>query len=558
MMAVALLLAMGALVSADRAAAADLKPVLTVAFAGYDQLIGDLKALDELNGHLKLADKVKAGIEAQSHGKALEALDKSRPWGVLVSLGENDQPVVHGYLPATDLKKLLSSLPLPGGEPSANANGVFELSLGEKTVYAKQKDKWAVFSDSEEALNSAQADPAAAFTELTKKYLFSVRGSVQNVPAASRENALRNLRGILEFTLAMQPGASEEQRAIMAANVKQAFEKLEKLSKELDTLVIGVGMDTSSKSLFLDFEVQGVAGSDLAKKFEAAKNAKTDFAGFAIPGAAMTMLSSETTDDADVADAKAMLAAMKTNLNKALDSNEQLGDKRELAKQLLGDVFTVVEKTVELKKSDAGMAVVLDDGPAVVFGARIAAGVKLEAALKKLVKEIAKDDPKIEDIVKFDAEKYEGLNFHVAKIPISEPKLAEVLGDTVQIVVGVNESSLYFGAGKDPIGVIKKAIDASKASPGKAIDPLDMVISATPIAKFFAKVIPGGNPSDAQAKKNFAKAAETLAKSGNKDRVTITAKPIPNGMTVRVNVESGIAKAILDAVPGGSDDSAEK
>ena len=29
----------------------------------------------------------------------------------------------------------------------------------------------------------------------------------------------------------------------MTANVKQIFDKLEKLSKELDTLVIGVGMD---------------------------------------------------------------------------------------------------------------------------------------------------------------------------------------------------------------------------------------------------------------------------------------------------------------------------
>ena len=71
MMAIALLLAMGTLVSAHRAAAADPKPALTIAFAGYDQLISDLKALDELNSHAKLADKAKAGIESQTHGKGL-------------------------------------------------------------------------------------------------------------------------------------------------------------------------------------------------------------------------------------------------------------------------------------------------------------------------------------------------------------------------------------------------------------------------------------------------------------------------------------------------------
>ena len=52
-----------------------------------------------------------------------------------------------------------------------------------------------------------------------------------------------------------------------------------------------------------------------------------------------------------------------------------------------------------------------------------------------------------------------------------------------------------------------------------------------------------------EAKKNFAKAAALLAKSGGKDHITMTVKPIPNGATVRLNVESGIIKAILDLMP---------
>ncbi len=558
MMAIALLLAVGSLVSAHRAAAADPKPALTIAFAGYDQLMNNLKALDELSGHTKLAAKAEANIDLQTHGKRLAGLDKSRPWGVLVSLGENNQPIVQGYLPVTNVKKLLASIPTLGGEvPAANANGAYEVPMSDKTVYVKEKGKWAVFSDNEETLTSAPADPAPLIAELTKKYLVSVRGSVQNVPEASRENALASLRGILEFTLAMQPAASEEQRAMMAANVKQMFEKLKKLSKELDTLVIGVGLDPSSKSLFLEVEVQAVEGTDLAKKFETMKDAKTDFAGFVIPGAAMTFVSAGTPDDEDVAEAKATLANYKANLDKLLDANDQLGDKRELAKQLLGDVLNVVEKTVELKKSDAGMAVVLGDGPAFVFGARIAAGKKLEDTIKKLVKELANDEPKMKDIITFDAEKYEGVNFHVAKIPLPDPKAAKVFGESVQLVIGINESSLYFGAGKDPIAVIKKAIDASKASPAKAINPADLVISAKPIAKFFAKVLTNDNPSEEQAKKGFAKAASLLDKSGSKDHITMTVKPIPNGTTMRLSVESGVTKAILDLVPGSGPDDSE-
>jgi hypothetical protein len=561
MMAIALLLAVGTLVSAHRAAAAP-KPALTIAFAGYDQFMDSLKALDKLSGHTKLAAKAEANLKSQTHGKGLAGLDKSRPWGVLVSLGENDQPVVQGYLPVTDLKTLLASVPTPGGEaPAANADGLYELPMGGKTVYAKQKGAWAVFSDSEETLNSAPADPAPALADLPKKYLLSVRGSVQNVPAASRENFLKSLRGITELTLAMQQqqSSSEEERALQSASVKQLFAKLEKFGKELDTLVLGVGLDPSTKALFLDLEARSVKDTDLAKKFEALKDAKTDFAGFALPGAAITLLSAGTSDDEDVDSAKAALAGFKAKADKLLDSNEQLGDKREVAKQLLADIMDIAQKTVELKKSDGGLAVVLDDGPVAVAGGRIAEGAKLEKVLKKLVKELSRDDPKLADLVKlitFDAEKYEGVNFHVAKIPVSDPKAADVFGESVQIVVGISPSSLYLGAGKDPIGAIKKVIDASKASPQKAIDPVDLVVSATPIAKFFAQVIPGDD--DARAKKNFVKAASLLAKSGGKDHITLTVKAIPRGATLRLNVESGVTKTLLNLLPGNDPDDSDE
>ena len=447
-------------------------------------------------------------------------------------MDDNSQPIVQGFLPVTDLKQFVASIPAPGGEkPSPNADGVYEFPMGDKTLRLKQKGAWAVFSNTEEALEAAPADPTPELSGLTKKYLFGIRGAVQNVPAASRENALRTFRGLVELGLAMQPAASEEQRAMMNANVKQLFNKLDQLSKELDTLVLGVGLDKESKALFLDVEFRGVEGTDLAKKFAAMKEAKTDFAGFVLPGAAMTAVSAGTSDDEDVASAKSMLANLKAAIGKQLDANEQLGDKRELAKKLLDDLLDVLEKTAELKKSDAGVAVVLGDAPAIVLGARIADGEKLESTLKKLVHELAKDDPKVDELVKLDAEKYEGVNFHVATIPVPDPELAEVLGGSAKVVVGISPSSLYFGAGKDPIATIKQAIDASKAAPGKSIDPLEMVISGTPIAKFFAKAIAGKNASETEAKEKFAKAEKTLAASDGKDHVTLSVKAISNGVS---------------------------
>jgi hypothetical protein len=548
-MAVALLLALWTMPSAHRAAAAESKPALTIAVASYDQIIGDLKALDQLSGHSKLAAKAEALIELQTNGQGLAGLDKSRPWSVMVSLGDGDQPIVHGYLPVLDLKKLLSALPLPGGAPAANDKGIYEISAGEKTLYVKQQGKWAVFSDNEESLGSSADDPTPTIAGLTKHYLISVRGSVQNIPEATRGNAINKLRFLVDMFTAQ---AGEDQRALMETNVKQAFQALEKLSKELDNVIIGVGMDAHSKALYLDFEARGVDGSDLAKKFATLKDAKTDFAGFALPGAAMTMLSSGECDDEDAEMSKAQISNLKKAIDKSLDDNDRLGDKRDLLKGLVGDFFDVAMKTIDLKKNDGGMSIVLDDGPLMIAGGRIAGGVKLEKTLKKLVKELSGDEPKLAELaklLKFDAETYEGVKFHVATIPVPDPKAAAIFGESVQIVLGTSESTVYFGAGKDPVEALKKAIDASKSSAGKSINPVDMVISAAPIAKFFAKVIP--KEEDARAKKIASKAAAVLAKAEGKDHISMTVKAIPNGTKLRLSVESGVSKAILDALPGG-------
>ena len=163
------------------------------------------------------------------------------------------------------------------------------------------------------------------------------------------------------------------------ASMKQMFDQLEKLSKELDTLVIGLGMDVEAKSLYLDIEV-ALDGTSLAAQSKAMDDAKTNFAGFAVPGAAMTMLAAGATDKEQAVQAKQMLDNFKASATKYLDENDDLGDKRrDLAKQLLGDAFDVAKKTIDLKKSDAGVAVVLGDEPAVIGGWMIAAGNKLDA-----------------------------------------------------------------------------------------------------------------------------------------------------------------------------------
>jgi hypothetical protein len=359
--------------------------------------------------------------------------------------------------------------------------------------YVKQKGAWAVFASSAEALESAPADPGPAIAGLTKKYLLSVRASVLSIPAARRKEEVKRLQDNVRGQLASGgvPITASDDLAATAAGVSRfwGYLHLPDLSESLDTLEIGVGLEPSSKSLFVDFEARGVEGSELARKFAVPKSVKTDFAGFALPGAAMSLLSAGTSDDEDTASVEALLFYCKMSVDDLLLANRALLARLLDKEDMVTNLLDAAAKAAELKPSDLAMAVVLDDRPAAIVGVRIAAGAKLEPTIKKLVAEVAKQHPQMAPLVKLDAEKYEGVTFHVVKIPVgADAEAVKVFGESVEIVVGTSEAKMYVGAGKDPIGRIKKAIDVSKASPQQAIDPLEIVISDAPAAEFFAKV----------------------------------------------------------------------
>ena len=88
---------------------------------------------------------------------------------------------------------------------------------------------------------------------------------MQNVPAARREQFLGAMKGLIQLALSAQPGNADQQ-AMQQASVKQMFDGVDKMSKELDTLVIGLGIDAESKSLFLDVEARALDGTEMATK----------------------------------------------------------------------------------------------------------------------------------------------------------------------------------------------------------------------------------------------------------------------------------------------------
>jgi hypothetical protein len=221
-----------------------------------------------------------------------------------------------------------------------------------------------------------------------------------------------------------------------------------------------------------------------------------------------------------------------------------------LAKQLAGDLMDVIGKTLESGKMDMAASAKLGPKAAtVVAGGQIAEGGKLESVLKRLVEQVIKDQPDAAKFFKLDAEKHQDVQFHVVSVPTgmmggeAQEKAAALFGESLDVVIGIGEKSLYVAAGRDAVKTLKQAIDESKSAGEKSLPPMQLSVAAGAIAKFAAAV------ADEDERPNIEKVAKVLESSEGKDHVKLTATQIPNGARVRLDVEEGILR-LLGAMPG--------
>ena len=218
-------------------------------------------------------------------------------------------------------------------------------------------------------------------------------------------------------------------------------------------------------------------------------------------------------------------------------------DELKVASEVLSSLLDVLEKTIETKTVDGGMALLLKpDALTFVAGGAIADGAKLETMLKQLAAEAQKKEPELAKLLTLDAETHQGVRFHTLAIPteeMDEEIVTKLFGEHMDVVVGISETGAYLSVGRDAASTLKQVIDQSKAQPDKQIPPMRISLAAGPIAKFAAEMA-----EDDMAKQMAGMIGVMLEKSGGKDHLILTSKPIPNGAAVRLEVEEGLLKLI--------------
>jgi hypothetical protein len=518
-------------------AQSEMKPLVTASFAGYDRLKADLAVIGRMGGNPQVVDGLEFMLQMMTQGKGLAGLDTKRPWGLVAT----ESGPAYGFIPVTNLKQLIEVAKAnPRLAPMIKVDGdVYEVQPPNGApIFIQQKGDWAIVTTPRTGLATAPADPLKLLGDMPKKYGIAVRVSIKNLPDMARQMFLMQLQRNIAKEMAQKPGEPDAEYAGRKLALEGTIQVFTTLVNDLDEVMLGWSIDGKANTTALDLEMTAKPGTGLAAKLASMKAGKSIFAGLKMPGATVTVNKHLEMSDADVVWAKDFVELMHKSAMADIGRQGLADNQAKLAKEITDDLFDVVNKTIDSKKSDAGLAVMLEPGAtAAVFGGQVADGAKLETALKKLVE----GDADAANAVKLNTETYEGVRFHTISVP-TDPKLVPILGPKADIVIGIADDKLLVAVGRDAAKLLKKVLDDSKAGADKELPPVEIRLAVAKLTKFAGEMVKNHAPQGAQMR--LAMLVSAMEKAGDKDHVTITASPIPNGVRVRVEMEEGLLKAI--------------
>lgn len=535
-------LATSAATPAARAQESAAKPLAVVALSGYDALMGDIDFLGSLAGMPGASQFVEMGLMQATQNRGLAGMDKAKPLGLIVQAGEFGSFSGMLCLPVNDLGAMLEVL-APFGVASQDAgNGMRQISANGQNVFARQQGEWTYLSIMPNMLEELPADPGGQLAELTKEYDVAVQLHLTNIPEAFKQIALDAISSGANETLEQNEGESDAAFAVRKEQLTLQIEQLKRSFNEMDEVVLGVSVDGAQQRTYIDVTTTAIEGTKLAEDFALNANPQTNFSGFIQPDAAMMMSFSSKVSPADLVQVDQMLEAVRGQMSQAIDDESDLPseEKKDQMKSAMGDMLDALKSTLQAGVMDGGAVMnMAPDAMTFVAGGFVSDPAKIEAGLKKLA-DLAADD---EDFpgVSWNAETHAGVTFHTLSAPIDEDETEarQMLGEQVDIAVGLGANAVYLAVGRDCLQTAKAIIDQSQANPGQEVAPMEMSLSLGPIINMARSV------ADEEQKPQLALLDDMLQNETNgRDHVRISSTVIPRGQRTRIELEEGVLRAI--------------
>ena len=524
--------------------AGEIKPVAIVAFAGYDELMKDINFIGDLGDQKGASDNIEQLVQMFTQGKGLAGFDKAKPVGVLIQT-DGAMPSGALCLPVSDLNALLDVAKGFGVTTTDMGNDVIQIKSAQgASLFAKKSGAWALLSMAPAMLEGLPADPGAEFAALVNEYDIAAKVMVKNLPEAQRQQAIEAMSQGAQQGLKKEPNESDAAYAERKKMVDAQLEQMKEFINDLDEVTVGVKVDGEQQKVFADFAYTALPNTKLAEAIAASSDAKTNFAGFFKPEAAVNLSFASKMTSSDSAQLGQMVETLRTQVTEQIEKTEKIKspESKAKAKAALEDFLAALKATLEAGVTDGGASLELSpDSLSLIAGGFIADPAKVEAGLKKLAEvgeaEKAGDMPTI----KWAADKQGDVTFHTLTRPIpeDEDEARQMLGDELKMVVGVGKKAVYFALGREPMAAVKSAIDASSKSPNKAIAPFELTVGLAQILD----VAKTTAPEDKKEQLEEISAMLNDSATG-RDHVRMVGQPIENGIRMRLELEEGVLRAI--------------
>lgn len=517
------------------ARAQQVKPVAVVSVASIEDTLADIGYIT------KAAGNEDVGKTAMLFGNAFTGgFDKKKPIGVYVVPSGGEFHAVT-FVPVSNLQQILETFKDQIGEPKDQGDGIFEAGKAQSVFY-KEQAGWVFLALQKEHLTGTlPADPSTLLGTLPKDYNVAVRVFGNNIPPEIKQFGIDQIKVGFERSLENNAGnQTPEQREAIEKIGKNSVAQMTRIIEEMEEMTLGISIDSVAKKTFLDVSAVAKDGTTLARQFAMNTGLKSNFGGFLLPEASVTMNFVGKLGPEDILQQVNLLNTMKAQVMKQIDNDANVeAAKREPVKMVVGQFMDVLAKTVESGKMDGGAALVLEPkNISFVAGLYVADGATFEAAFRKLV-DIAKDEPEFPK-VQFDVATHGGVKFHTLSVPIpeGEAEMREFFGPNMDIVLGTSPGSAYLAFGKNAQPLIKKVMDASATTADKEALPMQLHVGLLPIMKFMQSV--DDNPI-------YPALTSTLEMTGN-DKITLSSTANGRGTTGRFEIGEGVIKVIGEAV----------
>jgi hypothetical protein len=514
------------------------KPMAIVAINNYGDLSKDLTYLLDLVGPPGTAQML-----AQQGAGFAEMLDTTKPIGVIVQPDGILGFKLLAFIPTNNVDQILQTLAVFGIVGESTPEGLTKIDAGGTLIYIKKGNGWAFVSNTQEALATPPADPVALLGGLDKQYDVAVQGNIDAIPAVFKQLMMSQIEVGMQQSI-QQPLPNETEDAFEArrAMAQQGIQDVQKMINELESVTVGLNIDQTRQSVYLDVGITAKEGSDTAKQF-AYEDTTTQLAGFLTESTAVQMNLSSSFDPAQAEQINISLEALRTQVITQIQNDIAIPneDLRALAIKAISTFMDVGKATLSSGKIDMAGSVDLTDGEiSVVAAAVVPQAEQLDQIVREFVKIASEQDPSFPD-VEIDAQKNGDISFHVVRIPIPEfeSEARKAFGDAVEISIGMGPDRVYIGVGKDNLKRLSDAIDASAANKGKKVSAALLRGSANKILQFAAE------QSQDLILQQAAAAAASVA---GKDSVSMELSSIKNGARYRIELEAGVLKAIAVGV----------